>query len=116
MSTELRSNHPIGSSRWATTRTQWKALGYDDEEIRRPKIAIVNSSSGLAPCFSHLDEVAEAVRRSVYDAGGLGFEIRTVAPTDFIMAAGREAGTCSRGATWCPTTSRRSSREASSTG
>ncbi|MER5960584.1 dihydroxy-acid dehydratase [Streptomyces sp. NPDC001893] len=92
MSTELRSNHPIGSSRWATTRTQWKALGYNDEEIRRPKIAIVNSSSGLAPCFAHLDKVAEAVRQSVYDAGGLGFEIRTVAPTDFSMAAGRGGG------------------------
>ncbi|MBQ0827217.1 dihydroxy-acid dehydratase domain-containing protein [Streptomyces tagetis] len=92
LSTEPRSNHPIGSSRWATTRTQWKALGYDDEEIRRPKIAIVNSSSGLAPCFAHLDAIAETVRASVYAAGGLGFEIRTVAPTDFVMAAGRGGG------------------------
>lgn len=89
---ELRSNHPIGSPRWATTRSQWRALGLDDEDIRKPKIAIVNSSSGLSPCFSHLDPIAAEVRRSIQDAGGVGFEIRTVAPTDFIMSAGARGG------------------------
>ncbi|QRP43708.1 dihydroxy-acid dehydratase [Amycolatopsis sp. FDAARGOS 1241] len=89
---ELRSNHPVGSPRWATTRTQWKSMGYTDEQIRRPKIAVVNSSSGLAPCFSHLDAIATAVWDSIDAAGGLAFEIRTVAPTDFIMAAGRGGG------------------------
>ncbi|WP_326834043.1 dihydroxy-acid dehydratase [Amycolatopsis rhabdoformis] len=67
-------------------------MGYTDEQIRRPKIAVVNSSSGLAPCFSHLDPIATAVRESIDAAGGLAFEIRTVAPTDFIMAAGRGGG------------------------
>ncbi|WP_066942635.1 dihydroxy-acid dehydratase [Microtetraspora fusca] len=89
---EPRSNHPVGSPRWATTRTQWRALGLDDEDIRKPKIAIVNSSSGLSPCFSHLDPIAAEVRRSIRDAGGVGFEIRTVAPTDFIMSAGGRGG------------------------
>jgi dihydroxy-acid dehydratase len=52
----------------------------------------VNSSSGLAPCFSHLDPIAAAVKESIAAAGGVGFEIRTVAPTDFIMAAGGSGG------------------------
>ncbi|MEV0072743.1 dihydroxy-acid dehydratase [Amycolatopsis sp. NPDC050768] len=67
-------------------------MGYTDEQIRRPKIAVVNSSSGLAPCFAHLDAIATAVKESIDAAGGLAFEIRTVAPTDFIMAAGRGGG------------------------
>lgn len=89
---QLRSNFPAGSPRWATRRAQWHALGLTDEDLTKPKIAIVNSSSGLAPCFSHLDPIAAAVKESVYAAGGVAFEIRTVAPTDFIMSAGGSGG------------------------
>jgi dihydroxy-acid dehydratase len=88
----LRSEVPVGSPRWATRRAQWRALGLTDEDLTKPKIAIVNSSSGLAPCFSHLDPIAAAVKRSVEAAGGVAFEIRTVAPTDFIMSAGAGGG------------------------
>jgi dihydroxy-acid dehydratase len=89
---EFRSNLPVGSPRWATRRAQWRALGLTDEDLAKPKIAIVNSSSGLAPCFSHLDPIAAAVKESIRDAGGVGFEIRTVAPTDFLMSVGRGGG------------------------
>ena len=54
----LRSNFEPGTSRWATRRAQWRALGLTDEDMVKPKIAIVNSSSQLAICFSHLDEIA----------------------------------------------------------
>jgi hypothetical protein len=61
----LRSNFEPGTSRWATRRAQWRALGLTDEDMVKPKIAIVNSSSQLAICFSHLDEVARRARRAV---------------------------------------------------
>lgn len=89
---ELRSNFPVGSPRWATRRTQWKALGLSDEDVVKPKIAVVNSSSKLSPCFSHLDAIADQVVEAIREAGAVGFEIRTVAPTDFIMAAGGRGG------------------------
>lgn len=89
---ELRSNFPVGSPRWATRRTQWKVLGLTDEDLSKPKIAVVNSSSKLAPCFSHLDGIADHVCKAIREAGGVAFEIRTVAPTDFIMAAGAKGG------------------------
>jgi dihydroxy-acid dehydratase len=92
MTVTLRSNLKRGSTRWATRRTQWHALGLSDDDLEKPKIAIVNSSSQLAPCFSHLDPIAVAVRDSIREAGGVGFEIRTVAPTDFIMATGHGGG------------------------
>ena len=44
----LRSNFEPGTSRWATRRAQWRALGLTDEDMVKPKIAIVNSSSQLA--------------------------------------------------------------------
>lgn len=88
----MRSDLPVGSPRWATRRAQWLALGLTDEDMTKPKIAVVNSSSGLAPCFSHLDPIAAAVRDSITAAGGVAFEIRTVAPTDFIMSRGGGGG------------------------
>jgi dihydroxy-acid dehydratase len=58
----------------------------------KPKIAIVNSSSQLAICFSHLDEIARQAKRAVEAAGGVAFEVRTAAPSDFIHSAGHRGG------------------------
>jgi len=37
----------------------------------RPQIAIVNTASDLAPCNSHLDEVAQSVENGIWEAGGV---------------------------------------------
>jgi len=88
----LRSNFKPGTPNWAGRRAQWRALGLSDEDMEKPKIAIVNSSSELAICFSHLDGVAAKVKEAVRAAGGLPFEVRTAAPSDFITNAGRAGG------------------------
>lgn len=88
----LRSNYPPGSVRWATRRAQWRALGLSDEDMLKPKIAVVNTSSDLAICFSHLDAVAARVKEGIAAAGGLAFEVRTTAPSDFIHSAGHGGG------------------------
>jgi dihydroxy-acid dehydratase len=88
----LRSNFEPGSPREAVRRAQWKALGLTDDDLLKPKIAVVNSSSELAICFSHLDGIAKTVKEAVRDAGGVPFEIRTAAPSDFIISAGASGG------------------------
>ena len=88
----LRSNFEPGTSRWATRRAQWRALGLTDEDMAKPKIAIVNSSSSLAICFSHLDEIAKRAKRAIERSGGVAFEVRTAAPSDFITSAGHRGG------------------------
>ena len=60
--------------------------------MTKPKIAIVNSSSALAICFSHLDEIARRAKRAIERAGGVAFEVRTAAPSDFITSAGHRGG------------------------
>jgi dihydroxy-acid dehydratase len=85
---KLRSNFEAGTTREAVRRAQWKALGLSEADLLKPKIAVVNSSSELANCFSHLDGVAKVVKEAVRAAGGLPFEIRTAAPSDFIISAG----------------------------
>jgi dihydroxy-acid dehydratase len=84
----LRSNFTPGSTPWAMRRAQWSALGLSDEDLEKPKIAIVNSSSQLASCFSHLDEIVAPLKKAIEDAGGVAFEVRTAAPSDAITSAG----------------------------
>ena len=92
MKRPLRSNLEPGSPRESVRRAQWTALGLTDEDMQKPKIAVVNSSSELAICFSHLDGIAKLVKEEIRAAGGLPFEIRTAAPSDFIISAGRAGG------------------------
>jgi dihydroxy-acid dehydratase len=44
----------------------------------RPHIAIANTASDLAPCNSHLNEVAEAVKQGVWEAGGVPMNLPVV--------------------------------------
>src|SRR5215216_4302340 len=92
MTRVLRSNFEPGSPREANRRVQWKALGLTDADLDKPKIAVVNSSSELAMCFRHLDGIAAIVKQAIWAAGGLPFEIRTAAPSDFIISAGASGG------------------------
>ncbi len=88
--TNYRSNFKPGSTLWALRKAQWQALGLSDEDMDKPKIAIVNTSSELSSCFSHLDGVAKEVKSAIRAAGGVPFEIRTAAPSDFITSAGKQ--------------------------
>jgi dihydroxy-acid dehydratase len=84
----LRSNFEPGTTPWAMRRAQWSALGLAEEDLTKPKIAIVNSSSGLASCFSHLDDIVGPLKAAIRAAGGIAFEVRTAAPSDVITSAG----------------------------
>lgn len=91
MSSKLRSNFEKGSTRWAVRRAQWIAMGIAEEDFDKPKIAIINSSSGLSVCYQHLNTYSLLAQDAVRKAGGLPFEICTIAPSDFITSAGKKA-------------------------
>ncbi|MCL4532307.1 MAG: dihydroxy-acid dehydratase [Actinobacteria bacterium] len=55
-----------------------KGMGYSDEDLERPIIGICNSESELNHCNSHLGTIAEAVKRGVWQAGGLPMEFPTI--------------------------------------
>ncbi|MBX6355234.1 MAG: dihydroxy-acid dehydratase [Micromonosporaceae bacterium] len=84
----LRSNLEPGTTPWVMRRAQWTALGLTDEDLAKPKIAIVNTSSDLASCFSHLDGIVGPLKEAIRAAGGIGFEVRTAAPSDAVTSAG----------------------------
>lgn len=87
----LRSNFEPGTTRWAVRRAQWIAMGIDEADFHKPKIGVINSSSGLSVCYQHLDELSLVAQEVIRTSGGLAFEIHTVAPSDFITSAGKSA-------------------------
>ncbi|WP_217423935.1 dihydroxy-acid dehydratase [Agromyces sp. Marseille-P2726] len=86
---ELRSNLPPTSALAIARRAHYTALGIPREDWTKPKVAIVNTSSELAACYSHLDQIADVLKGELRAAGLLPFEIRTTAPSDFVTSAGR---------------------------
>ncbi|WP_066560314.1 dihydroxy-acid dehydratase [Croceicoccus bisphenolivorans] len=77
------------SANSASRRANWAALGLSKEDMEKPKIAVVNSSSELAICYAHLDGIAQIVKDEIRKAGGVPFEVRTAAPSDFITGAAK---------------------------
>ena len=68
-----------------THRAFIKSMGYDDLDISRPMIGICNTFSELNNCNRHLRELAEAVKRGVWQAGGFPLEFPTISLNDVVL-------------------------------
>ena len=68
----------------APHRALFKAMGYTDEEIRRPLIGVVNSRNEIVPGHIHLDRIAEAVKAGIRMAGGTPVEFGSIGICDGI--------------------------------
>ncbi len=67
-------------------RSWLRAEGFTPEVFDgRPVIGIASSWSELTPCNSHLDRVAEAVRRGVWQAGGFPLVFPTMSLGETLM-------------------------------
>lgn len=73
----------------AAPRGLLKAMGYTDDEIRRPWIGIANSWNEVVPGHIHLDKIAEAVKAGVRLAGGTPMEFGIIGVCDG-LAMGHE--------------------------
>ena len=73
----------------APHRSLLKALGLNNEQIRRPFVGIVNSFNEVVPGHIHLQTIARAVKDGVLMGGGVPFEFNTIAVCDGI-AMGHE--------------------------
>jgi dihydroxyacid dehydratase/phosphogluconate dehydratase len=68
-----------GSDRNAYIHRAWMRRGLPRHAFDgRPHIAIANTASDLAPCNSHLDEVAASVKEGVWEAGGVPLNLPVV--------------------------------------
>jgi dehydratase ilvD1 len=72
----------LRTTRWYEGSTQdnyihrsWMKRGLPDDAFTgKPMIGICNSASDLTPCNQHLDDLADYVKRGVWEAGGIPLE------------------------------------------
>ncbi|MER7368204.1 IlvD/Edd family dehydratase [Nonomuraea wenchangensis] len=70
-----------GTDRNAYIHRAWMRRGLPPHAFDgRPHIAIANTASDLTPCNMHLNEVAEHVKRGVWEAGGIPLNLPVVSP------------------------------------
>jgi dihydroxy-acid dehydratase len=68
-----------GDDRNAYIHRAWMRRGLPNSAFTgRPQIAIANTASDLTPCNAHLNEVAEHVKRGVWEAGGVPLNLPVV--------------------------------------
>ena len=63
----------------STRRAIYKGCGYDDEDLSRPLIGVVNTANDAGLGHVHLDRLAERVKAGILQAGGTPFEFGTIA-------------------------------------
>ena len=82
----------------APARAMLKAVGFTDEDLKRPLIGVANTWIEIGPCNYHLRELAVAVKQGIREAGGTPMEFNTVSISDGITmgAAGMRTSLVSR--------------------
>lgn len=78
---DMRSNWEFGEAE-ECRRGLMLGMGYSEEELKRPLIAVVNSWNEYNPGHVHLNQLAERVKQGVREAGGLPLEVMTTAICD----------------------------------
>lgn len=68
----------------APHRALLHALGCDNADLEKPFIGVVNSFTEVVPGHLHLREIAEEVKAGIRAAGGVPFELNTIAVCDGI--------------------------------
>jgi L-arabonate dehydrase len=84
----LRSRDWFGKrDRWGLGHRAWlRAEGFSERVFEgKPVIGICNSWSELNNCNAHLRQVAEAVKRGVWEAGGFPLEFGTISLGEMLM-------------------------------
>src|SRR2546428_140305 len=84
----LRSRDWFGKNdRWGLAHRAWlRAEGFSSLDFQdKPVIGIANSWSELNNCNAHLRQLAEAVKRGVWAAGGFPLEFPTISLGEMLM-------------------------------
>jgi dihydroxy-acid dehydratase len=81
---ELRSYTITQGRDRAAARSQLKAIGFTDADLKKPIIGIANTWIGTMPCNFNLRELAVKVADGIRAAGGTPMEYNTIAISDGI--------------------------------
>src|SRR5574344_293162 len=80
----MRSDSVKVGTQQAPHRSLFNALGFTEEERKKPLIGIVSSYNEIVPGHMNLDKIAEAVKLGVAEAGGTPVVFPAIAVCDGI--------------------------------
>ena len=85
MSKDLRINSKVfdGVTR-SPNRAMLRAVGFTDEDFKKPMIGIASTWSEVTPCNIHIDELAVRAKKGARDAGGAPMIFNTITVSDGI--------------------------------
>jgi dihydroxy-acid dehydratase len=66
----------------AGARAMFKAIGFTDDDLRKPLIGVANTWIETMPCNFHLRRLAAKVKEGIRAAGGTPMEFNTIAISD----------------------------------
>src|SRR5579863_7948890 len=66
----------------AAARAYLKGIGYDDEALARPLVAVASTWIETMPCNFHLRRLSAQVKEGIREAGGTPMEFNTIAISD----------------------------------
>jgi dihydroxy-acid dehydratase len=79
-----RSRTLIEGAERAPARAYLKGIGYDDEALAKPIVAVANTWIETMPCNFHLRALSARVKDGIRSAGGTPMELNTIAISDGI--------------------------------
>ncbi len=80
----MRSDQVKTGMQQAPHRSLFNALGFTEEEMKRPMVGIVSSYNEIVPGHMNLDKIVEAVKMGVAEAGGVPVVFPAIAVCDGI--------------------------------
>lgn len=80
----MRSTEVKKGSTRAAHRSLFYAMGYTEEELKKPLIGVCNAQNEIIPGHMHLDTIAQAVKYGILEAGGTPIEFPAIGICDGI--------------------------------
>lgn len=78
------SSQVVDGVEHAPSRAMLRAVGFGDEDFKKPQIGIASTWSMVTPCNMHINKLAEEVNRGVDAANGKGIIYGTITVSDGI--------------------------------
>lgn len=78
------SSKVVDGDNRAPNRSMLRAVGFTDEDFKKPQIGIASTWSMVTPCNMHIDTLAKESGKGADDAGGKSVEFNTITVSDGI--------------------------------
>ena len=80
----MKSDNVKSGMQQAPHRSLFNALGFTEEELKKPMVGIVSSYNEIVPGHMNLDKIVNAVKLGVAEAGGVPVVFPAIAVCDGI--------------------------------